>query len=143
MPTNCAFSAQRDLPIYNDLSCWLQPVAIKMFSKKFAEINGTTPNHLLRQEVIILSQMDHPNIIKLVGVSLRPQPLLVLEYAEYGSLQKVSLESYTVRLKHSIAVQIASGLAYLHKHHVIYRDLKPDNILVFSPNISATVRSAH
>jgi leucine-rich repeat kinase 2 len=116
-----------------------KPVAIKMFSKKFAEINGTTPNHLLRQEVIILSQMDHPNIIKLVGVSLRPQPLLVLEYAEYGSLQKVSLESYTVRLKHSIAVQIASGLAYLHKHHVIYRDLKPDNILVFSPNISATV----
>ena len=83
--------------------------------------------------------MNHPNIIRLVGVSLRPRPLLVLEYAEFGSLHKVSLESYSLRLKHSIAVQVASGLTYLHQHRIIYRDLKPDNILVFSPNISAAV----
>ena len=102
-------------------------------------MNGISPNQLVRQEVSILSQLDHPNIIRLVGVCLRPKPLLVLEYARFSSLQNQNLESFSLALKHAFASQIASGLAYLHKKNIIYRDLKPDNILVFSPSLSAEV----
>ena len=31
-----------------------------------------------------------------------------------------------------IPVQIASALAFIHKNDIIYRDLKPSNILMFS-----------
>ena len=35
--------------------------------------------------------------------------------------------------------QVASALAFLHKHNVIYRDLKADNVLIFSLSIVAKV----
>ena len=38
-----------------------------------------------RQEVTVLSQLYHPNIVSLLGVSLRPM-CIVIEYAPKGSL---------------------------------------------------------
>ena len=112
---------------------------MKAFCLKIAEMSGISTNQLVRQEVSILSQLNHPNIVHLVGVCLRPKPLLVLEYAQFGSLQSLNLESLSLALKHAFAAQIASALAYLHKNNIIYRDLKPENILVFSPSLSAEV----
>ena len=39
----------------------------------------------LRQEVSVLAQLYHPNIVSLLGVSLRPM-CIVIEYAPMGSL---------------------------------------------------------
>ena len=39
----------------------------------------------------------------------------------------------------TILLQVAGALEFLHKSNVIYRDLKPDNILIFSLSTIAKV----
>ncbi|XP_003745234.1 cAMP-dependent protein kinase catalytic subunit gamma-like [Galendromus occidentalis] len=59
---------------------------------------------------------------------------LVMEYAKYGSLDRFitkpnSLSENTIKL---IAAQLVLGLEFIHGCDVIYRDLKVQNVLVFS-----------
>lgn len=53
--------------------------------------------HEFRQEVMVLAQLDHPNIVALLGVSLRPL-CMALEFAPQGSLFDV-LEAEVEGLK--------------------------------------------
>ena len=117
----------------------MQTVAVKVFSTKSAELHGTTPTHLIRQEVSVLSYLSHPNIVSLVGVCMRPRPMLLLEYATLGSLKQQQYKIISYNMKHSIMAQVASGLAYLHKNDIIYCDLKAENVLIFSLSPTASV----
>ncbi|KAL7106492.1 hypothetical protein ACP275_07G116900 [Erythranthe tilingii] len=92
-------------------------------------------------EVDILSKIEHPNIISLLGYSIRDDTrLLVYELMPFGSLEtqlhgpsRGSALTWNLRMK--IALDIARGLEYLHEHchpPVIHRDLKSSNILLDS-----------
>ncbi|GJU82191.1 receptor-like cytoplasmic kinase 176 [Tanacetum coccineum] len=92
-------------------------------------------------EINYLGQLDHPNLVKLIGYCLEDdQMLLVYEFMSKGCLENhlFRRSSYfqplpwNLRLK--VALGAAKGLAYLHSPEakVIYRDFKSSNILIDS-----------
>ncbi|KAK1310296.1 Mitogen-activated protein kinase kinase kinase YODA [Acorus calamus] len=90
----------------------------------------------LNQEIVLLSQLSHPNIVQYYGSELIDDTLSVyLEYVSGGSIHKLLQDYGPFRepVIRSYTGQILSGLAYLHGRNHVHRDIKGANILV-DPN---------
>lgn len=87
---------------------------------------------LLREMRILLS-LEHPNIVRCLGIQHHLQErYLVTEYCEGGTLRDL-LETPTeisVEQKLKIITDILDGLNQAHQEGIIHRDLKPENILL-------------
>ncbi|KAM7252214.1 hypothetical protein ACFE04_024097 [Oxalis oulophora] len=93
-----------------------------------------------RVEVDILSRLDHPNLVSLIGYCADGKHrFLVYEYMQNGNLQdhlngiKETKMGWTRRL--NVALGAATGLAYLHSSSsvgipIVHRDFKSTNILL-------------
>ncbi|KAK8898332.1 hypothetical protein M9Y10_000616 [Tritrichomonas musculus] len=97
----------------------------------------------IKNELNIISKLNHPSIIKFIGYNIRnfeneSKPTIIMELASNNSLRHmISLArefrnppQWNVTKKIINIFGIASGLAYLHSHNIIHRDLKPENILL-------------
>lgn len=97
----------------------------------------------LRNEINILKDLEHDNIIKLYDWYLEQDSLakkyivLVMEYASGGDLGYLKAHhnnEIPLDISKKILEQILNGLDYLHTNNVIHRDLKLENILISDNN---------
>lgn len=111
-------------------------VAIKCLSRERMQNN---PIEFLK-EAAIMHSIDHEHIVRLYGVVLDTNSLmLVTELAPLRSLLECLKEpslrsSFPVPSLCDFAVQIVDGMQYLEAKRLIHRDLAARNILVFSKN---------
>lgn len=83
------------------------------------------------KEIKILSSVNHPNIIKFVGVLVKDDHFFLVTELMDTDLSGI-LSQLDDRMRIQVTVDVISAVAYLHSFEppVMHRDLKPGNILV-------------
>lgn len=88
----------------------------------------------LQQEIEVLSQLKHPNIVQYYGSEMTEDRFYIyLEYVYPGSINKYVQDHFgamTESVVRNFTRHILNGLAYLHGSKNIHRDIKGANLLV-------------
>lgn len=93
----------------------------------------------LKTEAMILSQCDHPNIVKLYEVTKVDHRIsLVLELCDGGNV--LSRLPYTESQASRIVRQVTSAIAYMHGKNMMHRDVECSNILYSSTSENSEVK---
>ncbi|XP_035984142.1 receptor tyrosine-protein kinase erbB-4-like [Fundulus heteroclitus] len=88
-------------------------------------------------EALIMASMEHPHLVRLLGVCLSPTIQLVTQLMPHGCLLDYVHEhkdNIGSQLLLNWCVQIAKGMMYLEERRLVHRDLAARNVLVKSPN---------
>ncbi len=91
----------------------------------------------LLQEVRLVSEIHHPNVIRLLDYGNTGKVLYLVHPFEPGVTVKAHLKRFKEKGKRAdptvverVMVDTLKGLKALHSRGIIHRDLKPDNLLV-------------
>ena len=109
-------------------------MAIKVINKT-REYNSLIEK--VKEEISILKQLNHENIVKFYGFFETINQLLIkMEYVRYGTLSKWIKNHKKISENEAslILSQILSAVVYLHGKQICHRDIKPENIMLSKEN---------
>ncbi|GMH10718.1 hypothetical protein Nepgr_012559 [Nepenthes gracilis] len=115
-----------------------EEVAIKILERPENDLErAQVMEQQFQQEVMMLATLKHPNIVRFIGACWKPMVwCIITEYAKGGSvrqfLMKRQKRSVPLKLAVKQALDVARGMEYVHGLGLIHRDLKSDNLLIFS-----------
>lgn len=97
----------------------------------------TPYRQMLRKELEVLMQMQHPGVVQAMGMETVEGigPCIVMEYIDGVTLEQLlvgagPVPALPLRDRREIARQLCDALAYVHSLGIVHRDLKPENIMV-------------
>jgi len=108
----------------------------KLFAMKAMRIDSTVRKYQVQHahtERYILQRCSHPMIVKLIHEFQTENNLvLILDFCCAGSLRHhlVVASRFSFEATRHWISQLVLAIDYLHANHIIYRDLKPDNIIL-------------
>ena len=112
-----------------------RPAAVKVINTQM--MRGPNAVERCRTECTILSSLDHPNVIKVLGHGTGPSNsshlyFIFMERASGGELldQILASNALVEVVAKSFMRQLLAGVEYLHAQGVAHRDLKLENVLL-------------
>jgi serine/threonine protein kinase len=123
----------------------------KVYALKELTNIDTVTRQRFEREITVLSQLDHPNIVKIIQWNIAGDPpnfnpYYVMEYLSGGSLREhmnekfQSDDQYYFDVKWTISriiLPVCNALAQAHSSNIYHRDLKPSNIMFIDTTKSA------
>ena len=114
--------------------------ATKVFER--ATIEKTEARRYLENEILILKDLDHPNICKFKDVKKsKNHYFVVMEYCNGGELKKalekymdINGKAFPEEIVQHFMRQIIDAFQYIHSKKIIHRDVKLENILLHYEN---------
>jgi serine/threonine-protein kinase len=118
--------------VYRALDVTLErQVAIKLMNREVASDSDQLER--FRREARAVAQLSHPHIVGVIDAGEDDgRPYIVLEYVEGETLKDRirRLGRLPVTEAVAYAIEIARALGAAHSHHIIHRDVKPQNVLI-------------
>lgn len=124
------------------------PLVVPIAIKTLKENSSMKTKQDFRREADLMAELQHPNIVCLLGVCFGEEPMCMLfEYMRKGDLHEYLVQhgpgnfvngdssvdpNEMLELQDCLhmATQIAAGMEYLANHHYVHRDLAARNCLV-------------
>ena len=106
-----------------------QQVAVKILNKSIFKLDTAK----IKEEIIILKQLNHPNIVKFYDyIETTNNIFIIMEY-----ISKTTLKTFITQYKGHISEEMAStimkhllnAIQYIHSKNICHRDIKPENIM--------------
>ncbi|XP_076004826.1 protein tyrosine kinase 2 beta, b isoform X2 [Genypterus blacodes] len=88
-------------------------------------------------EAVIMKNLDHPNIVKLIGIIEEDPVWIVMELYQFGELGNYLTQNQSTLTNTTLvlySMQICKALVYLVGVNMVHRDIAVRNVLVASPD---------
>ena len=110
-------------------------LAVKIINKSGSTLNLISK---MKEEINILKQLNHENIIKFFGFNETNSKLyIIMEYLPFGTLStwiKNNMGKINEEKASIIMSKLFSAVEYLHHQQICHRDIKPENVMFGKEN---------